>query len=67
MQKTNEREKISIHASAKEATLYHRQGFNKGEISIHASAKEATANNLCKQRGISLISIHASAKEATMF
>ena len=55
---------FSIHASAKEATLYifliHQQHF----FSIHASAKEATKDgttlNLTNQ-----FSIHASAKEAT--
>mgnify|MGYP003101866722 CR=1 FL=1 len=56
--------KISIHASAKEATMgtVNKEKFTK--ISIHASAKEATLRDLCTNSHI-IISIHASAKEAT--
>ena len=42
MQKTNEREKFSIHASAKEATLTTDSVYVMIPFSIHASAKEAT-------------------------
>ena len=57
--------RISIHASAREATghVYHVKMGVCG-ISIHASAREATENNLdiCVKVAIS---IHASAREAT--
>ena len=55
---------ISIHASAKEATLSTNILFVLPLISIHASAKEATPLKLIASCA-SLISIHASAKEAT--
>ena len=58
------RKGISIHASAKEATIDANTIVKKVTISIHASAKEATrtARYCCKELKIS---IHASAKEAT--
>ena len=55
---------ISIHASAKEATLSKSKKHVEKNISIHASAKEAThelGHALLHRK----ISIHASAKEAT--
>ena len=55
---------ISIHASAKEATLPLLTIHVHLPISIHASAKEATFNSL-ESKNIDIISIHASAKEAT--
>jgi len=52
---------ISIHASAKEATVnYSTYGYSYS-ISIHASAKEATSFG-----HLPGISIHASTKEATL-
>ena len=56
--------RISIHASAKEATLRTVYSFTKYNISIHASAKEATGL-FHTSKGYITISIHASAKEAT--
>ena len=38
---------ISIHASAKEATIQDGCGRNNSDISIHASAKEATKYCYC--------------------
>ena len=59
-----DRDSISIHASAKEATFNLVNTVVNLIISIHASAKEATV--LVHQPYIPhLISIHASAKEAT--
>ena len=56
---------ISIHASAKEATLDEQKPFKVVlYISIHASAKEATFEHYF-QTFSKMISIHASAKEAT--
>ena len=55
---------ISIHASAREATIDFFQMFRVIDISIHASAREATdaaADSLI----LGNISIHASAREAT--
>ena len=60
-----DRDSISIHASAKEATF---NMVNTGVnliISIHASAKEATFNLVNTVVNL-IISIHASAKEATI-
>ena len=42
MQSIGPKETISIHASAREATLASFQNSNNGTISIHASAREAT-------------------------
>ena len=58
--------KISIHASAKEATTVPLALSFALIISIHASAKEATKT---KEYYIDIleISIHASAKEATLY
>ena len=58
--------RISIHASAREATTLAAARLNFCCISIHASAREATepyTNRYDRKR----ISIHASAKEATDF
>ena len=55
---------ISIHASAKEATMPCPAVCCKVSISIHASAKEATEANKESPEYL-VISIHASAKEAT--
>ena len=56
--------KISIHASAREATRGQLRGRLLLAISIHASAREATLN--CSDYDAqSTISIHASAREAT--
>ena len=58
--------RISIHASAKEATSNRMSIFKRREnISIHASAKEATRSTK-GDRQVPTISIHASAKEATI-
>ena len=59
-----ERNTISIHASAKEATKDTLARYFEDEISIHASAKEATENHFASEDSGN-ISIHASAKEAT--
>ena len=56
--------RISIHASAREATTLAAARLNFCCISIHASAREATepyTNRYDRKR----ISIHASAREAT--
>ena len=55
---------ISIHASAKEATIGSNEEYAAYVISIHASAKEATLN-AAEVTATERISIHASAKEAT--
>ena len=55
---------ISIHASAKEATISQFRLGADHTISIHASAKEAT-NSGADRANREAISIHASAKEAT--
>ena len=58
---------ISIHASAKEATLDEQKPFKVVlYISIHASAKEATKSTTATTAA-KKISIHASAKEATVY
>ena len=58
--------RISIHASEKEATVTLRHQFLQILISIHASEKEATLSKAFA--GMSdEISIHASEKEATLF
>ena len=57
--------KISIHASAKEATETACIFTSCFHISIHASAKEATLITSLFNC-IFMISIHASAKEATL-
>ena len=56
--------RISIHASAKEATGVDDVHDLDFDISIHASAKEATTK-LQQDIDYKSISIHASAKEAT--
>ena len=57
---------ISIHASAKEATVLRAVVIClQLKISIHASAKEATGK-ITSSAGLRTISIHASAKEATI-
>ncbi len=56
--------KVSIHASAKEATASPSDAYPVTFVSIHASAKEATAPPVCLRRRPH-VSIHASAKEAT--
>src|SRR5207253_1643961 len=35
--------RVSIHASAREATILPRDSFSRVEVSIHASAREATS------------------------
>ena len=56
--------KVSIHASAREATAgWARDGLTD-DVSIHASAREATALAQGTAQGIA-VSIHASAREAT--
>ncbi len=55
---------ISIHASAREATVLVCGKCHTNKISIHASAREATAL-LSASRDNFDISIHASAREAT--
>ena len=55
---------ISIHASAKEATMLPPLQLYFSAISIHASAKEATLQQPVSHHP-QRISIHASAKEAT--
>ena len=57
--------RISIHASAKEATRHTFPAPLSRAISIHASAKEATSDTTCLTPA-RWISIHASAKEATL-
>ena len=59
-----DRDSISIHASAKEATIAGAADKLGYAISIHASAKEATNIALLADL-MGHISIHASAKEAT--
>ena len=56
--------RISIHASAREATTLAAARLNFCCISIHASAREATLSVSVPVRQIQ-ISIHASAREAT--
>ena len=56
---------VSIHASAREATIKAGKGYYRFEVSIHASAREATAG--ARLGSIkSEVSIHASAREATV-
>ena len=57
---------ISIHASAKEATMVGCIYRHFKGISIHASAKEATKSTSATTAA-KKISIHASAKEATSY
>ena len=56
--------KISIHASAREATAPPGDTDDALNISIHASAREATCS-CCRRGHVAVISIHASAREAT--
>ena len=56
--------RVSIHASAKEATPERVVPQHLTDVSIHASAKEATAIGRACGDGDG-VSIHASAKEAT--
>ena len=65
MSRENHKIHISIHASAKEATINLRNLLSAIYISIHASAKEATEEN-DEIQTTKYISIHASAKEATL-
>ena len=62
--KLGERKRISIHASAREATDEGPGFCHFPKISIHASAREAT-NVICRAARDHVISIHASAREAT--
>ena len=55
---------VSIHASAREATMFKAQLRILRKVSIHASAREATPDYYCNQHGRN-VSIHASAREAT--
>ena len=57
--------RISIHASAREATLSVSVPVRQIQISIHASAREATKLLETKTQ-IWNISIHASVREATL-
>ena len=55
---------VSIHASAREATIFGSTRHVWTDVSIHASAREATA----RCQGVKselVVSIHASAREAT--
>ena len=55
---------VSIHASARDATLH--LGIVPGavSVSIHASARDATINTIDELKE-TLVSIHASARDAT--
>ena len=57
--------RVSIHASAREATLWPDHGAGYVCVSIHASAREATRVTQAIEKATSLVSIHASAREAT--
>ncbi len=62
---TKQTSRVSIHASAREATtLIARTGGITG-VSIHASAREATCQDQSHSQ-IPRVSIHASAREATV-
>ena len=56
--------RVSIHASAREATLVDDLRLAVVPVSIHASAREAT-HRLNVEPGVIPVSIHASAREAT--
>jgi len=58
--------KVSIHASAREATKIRSKTYQGIAVSIHASAREATIKTARsgKEWGVS---IHASAREATIY
>ena len=55
---------VSIHASAREATVEVFGQLVNVEVSIHASAREATRRRYLRSPG-PRVSIHASAREAT--
>ena len=55
---------VSIHASAREATVITRRQGLACLVSIHASAREATVGGKGKKK-LWRVSIHASAREAT--
>ena len=55
---------VSIHASAREATIYGTSADGEMVVSIHASAREATVGRWQLMRDV-VVSIHASAREAT--
>ena len=58
--------KVSIHASAREATRQYRRARGRVQtVSIHASAREATPRATMDILYPSCVSIHASAREAT--
>ncbi len=56
--------KVSIHASAREATASADTQRPAACVSIHASAREATFG-VCDDANYDVVSIHASAREAT--
>ena len=58
------RNRVSIHASAREATVVSPGHFLSIEVSIHASAREATRGKASLPYCYT-VSIHASAREAT--
>ena len=57
-------QKVSIHASVKDATGETRELRFIYQVSIHASVKDATGNWI-KSREYFNVSIHASVKDAT--
>ena len=57
--------KVSIHASAKDATVPSKTNEAANYVSIHASAKDATQDYL-SPASLKMVSIHASAKDATI-
>ena len=56
---------VSIHASAREATISITPAASTLMVSIHASAREATVGYQIVR--MTRVSIHASAREATVF
>ena len=57
--------KVSIHASAREATGRRVDEVAHMRVSIHASAREATSGHGLADDVLDPVSIHASAREAT--
>ena len=58
------KDKVSIHASVKDATRKRSKSAGRKQVSIHASVKDAT-ENICSFIYIACVSIHASVKDAT--
>ena len=56
--------RVSIHASVKDATTYRERLDSFNPVSIHASVKDATDEDGNAYK-VDFVSIHASVKDAT--